>query len=398
MTFPAKPPESDIRKRIARLQSHLERSGTDGALIVQKADLFYFSGTVQNGHLFIPAQGDPVLMVYKNLDRAAAESCIQTLVPLGSPGEIPAVLKTHDFPEPKTLGLELDVIPANLYLSYQGLFPKTTFSDISPAIRSLRAVKSRWEIDQIRLAAQLADRVSGSVQDFLKEGITEVELAGKVESFARKLGHQGIVRMRLWGSELFYGHLLSGPAAAVPSYLSSPTGGQGLSQAVAQGAGFKRIQRHEPVLVDYVFAFNGYLADHARIFSLGPLPQELQEGHRLMMKLSEAIREAARPPVPAGAIWELAAAFARRFGVEDRFMGADDRRIRFVGHGLGLELDEYPFLAKGQTQPLEAGMTLALEPKLVFPGKGVVGIENTLLVTETGLELLTLFPEEVTVL
>jgi Xaa-Pro aminopeptidase len=191
---------------------------------------------------------------------------------------------------------------------------------------------------------------------------------------------------------------MSGPAAAVPSYLSSPTGGEGLSPAVAQGPGFRKIRRREPVLVDYVFAYQGYLADHARIFSLGPLPETLQRHHRLMLDLSALIRQAAKPFVPAGEIWDMAVAFARRHGVADRFMGADDGRIRFVGHGVGLELDEFPFLAKGQTQPLQAGMTLALEPKLVIPDKGVVGVENTLVVTEEGLVPLTRFEEDIIVL
>lgn len=393
-----KNPALETDDRIGALQAHLSSSGIDGALIVQKADLFYFSRTVQNGHLFVPARGNPILMVHKNTARAVSEACIDTVVPLNNPKEIPGILKTAGVSMPRVLGLELDVIPANMYLSYQGLFEKAVLTDISPAVRRLRAVKSETEIAMIRRAAQLADQVAQSVPHILREGMTEVELAGKIEAVARKLGHQGIVRMRLWGSELFYGHLMSGPAAAVPSYLSSPTGGRGLSPAVAQGPGFRKIKRHEPVLVDYVFAYNGYLADHARIFSLGRLPDRLHDRHRLMLALSGEIRQAAKPGVPAGDIWEKAVAFVRRNGVEDHFMGADDRRIRFVGHGVGLELDEYPFLADGQAQRLAAGMTLALEPKLVMPDAGVVGVENTLLVTPDGLEPLTRFEEDVIVL
>ncbi len=337
-------------------------------------------------------------MIHKNLSRAASESNIGTIVPLNNPKEIPEILKAFGFSTPKVLGLELDVIPANLYLNHQRTFEKTVLTDVSSAIRSIRSVKSEYEIGMIRRSAELADEVSASVVNFLREGMTEVELAGMVEAYARRLGHQGIIRMRLWGSEIFYGHLLSGPAAAIPSYLSSPTGGEGLSQAVAQGSGFRKIQRHEPVLVDYVFAYNGYLADHARIFSLGRLPVALHDSHRMMLELSSEIEQIAKPSVSAGEIWEHAITFARRYGIADRFMGADDRRIHFVGHGVGLELDEYPFLAKGQTRPLQAGMTLALEPKLVIPGQGVVGIENTYVVAKNGLEPLTRFKEDVIVL
>jgi len=391
-------PPSEIHNRISRLQSCLQESHTDLAWIQQKADLFYFTGTIQNGHLFVPAHGSPFILIHKNLERAAAESPLETLLPLHSPGEIPAVFRKLAIPIPGNIGLELDVLPANLYLSYQGLFEKSTLTDISPIIRRIRSVKSDYEIGLIRNAARLADAVLEGVASLLRPGITEVELAGKVEAHARQLGHQGIVRMRLWGSELFYGHLLSGPAAAVPSYLSSPTGGEGLSPAVAQGSGFRRIQRHEPVLVDYVFAFNGYLADCARIFSLGKLPEILLEGHRRMLELSAEIRRMARPGTVSGSLYDHAVAFAGTHGMGERFMGADAYRIRFIGHGVGLELDEYPFLAKGQTQVLENGMTLALEPKLIFPGLGVVGIENTHVVGPEGLESLNAFPEEIILL
>jgi Xaa-Pro aminopeptidase len=225
--------------------------------------------------------------------------------------------------------------------------------------------------------------------------MTELELAGKIEAEARKLGHQGVVRMRLWGSEMFYGHLMSGPTGAVPSFLSSPTGGTGASPAVAQGPSFKTIQRHEPVLVDYVFAYNGYLSDHARIFSLGSLPEELMDAHAAMLEIEQMIKKLAKPGVKSGEIYQRALEKSKLLGYADHFMGVGPDRIRFVGHGIGLEVDEFPFLAAGQQLELQAGMTVALEPKLVFPGKGVVGIENTHVVTDNGLEQLGQFPQEI---
>ena len=133
--------------------------------------------------------------------------------------------------------------------------------------------------------------------ELLKAGKTEVALAGELESYARSLGHQGIVRMRLWGSELFYGHLLSGPSAAVPSYLASPTAGPGVSAVVGQGASFKKIEKNEPVLFDYVFALQGYISDHARIFSIGTLPDELMEAHEAMLEIQEKTKKQALPGV-----------------------------------------------------------------------------------------------------
>jgi Xaa-Pro aminopeptidase len=157
------------------------------------------------------------------------------------------------------------------------------------------------------------------------------------------------------------------------------------------------IDRNEPIVLDYVFAFRGYISDHTRIFSLGPLPDELQLAHTAMLELQAEIARRAVPGVASGAIYDLALAWAQERGWAEHFMGATDERVRFVGHGVGLELDEFPFLNAGQTLPLQAGMVVAVEPKLVFPGRGVVGIENTHVVTPAGLEQLGCYPGEITV-
>jgi Xaa-Pro aminopeptidase len=203
--------------------------------------------------------------------------------------------------------------------------------------------------------------------------------------------------MRLWGSELFYGHLMCGASGAVPSYLASPTGGTGVSIAVAQGAGFGLIRAHEPILVDYVFAYKGYLSDHTRIFSIGELPDDLIQAHGAMLSIQAAIIREAKPGIAAGRIYEMAIELAGEAGYSENFMGVGDQRIRFVGHGVGLDLDEYPFLAAGQKMLLQEGMIIALEPKLIFPQRGVVGIENTHLVTPNGLQQLTVFDENIIV-
>ena len=397
-TFGDATPKTEIRHRIEQLQSLLLSNGIDCAIIVQKSDLFYFSGTIQQSQLYIPADGDPLLMVRKSLERARSESAIQNIVSLNTPRQVPELLNTMGMNAPKTLGIELDVIPAQTYLSFQSLFDQTRMIDISHFIRQIRAIKSTYEIQMLREAALKSDQVAGYVKGIIQEGMTEIELAGQIEAHARKLGHQGIVRMRLWGSELFYGHLMCGASGAVPSYLASPTGGIGVSTAVAQGAGFGRIKAHEPILVDYVFAYKGYLSDHTRIYSIGELPDDLIRAHGAMLSIQAAIIREAKPGIAAGWIYEMAIELARDAGYSENFMGAgDDQRIRFVGHGVGLELDEYPFLAAGQKMLLQEGMVIALEPKLIFPERGVVGIENTHLVTPDGLQQLTVFDENIIV-
>lgn len=391
-------PPQELGQRIGKLQQALGAQGVDGALIVQKTDLFYFSGTSQQGWLYVPREGRPVLMIFKEYTRAVAESALTEIVSVAAAKKIPEVLAEYGYPQPKVLGMELDVLPVNLYFQYAKIFNGANIVDISGEIRLIRAVKSPFEVEKIRAAAELSDRVAARVPEILAAGKTEVALAGELEGYARSLGHQGIVRMRLWGSELFYGHLLSGEAAAVPSYLASPTGGPGVSAAVGQGAGFRRIGKNEPVLVDYVFALDGYISDHARIFSIGPLPDRLRQAHEAMLAIQERIKGEAKPGVPSGDLYDLMVSLAEQAGYGEFFMGVGERRIRFTGHGVGLELDEFPFLAKGQRLELQAGMTIALEPKVIFPGQGVVGIENTMLVEEEGLVSLSRFPDRITVI
>jgi Xaa-Pro aminopeptidase len=388
-------PKAELDKRVNNLKIYLDKNNIEAALILQLVDLFYFTGTIQQAHLYVPASGTPILMVRKSFDRARAESSMEKILHLDRPAHIPDILRANGHPLPGILGLELDVLPTNLYYSYQGIFENSKIVDISQAIRMIRAVKSPYEIGLMRRAAELSDQVAAWVPNILREGMSELELAGKIEAESRRLGHQGVLRMRLWGSEMFYGHLLSGAAGAVPSYLASPTGGIGASPAVAQGPGFKTIQRHEPVLVDYIFSYNGYLSDHTRIFSLGSLPADLKNAHRAMLEVQQLIKRIATPGMKTGDIYQRAVEKTKDLGYADHFMGTGSDRVRFIGHGLGLEVDEYPFLAAGQQLELQAGMTFALEPKLIFPGKGVVGIENTHLVTEDGLEQLGQFPEEV---
>lgn len=391
-------PLSELTTRIRFFQRALLANAVDAALILQNTDLYYFSGTIQQSFLFIPAQGEPILMTRKSFERALNESALPIIVPLKSPKDVPHILSEHGIVLPARLGLELDVLPVQLYQGIGQIFHHAELVDVSHVIRMVRSVKSEYELGLIAEAALFSDQVFSHISEICREGMTEVALAGEIEGFARTLGHQGTVRMRLWGSEMFYGHLMAGPDAAVPSFLASPTGGKGLSAATAQGPGFHRISRHQPILIDYVFAWKGYLADQTRIFSIGPIADELIRAHEDMLLLEAEVMDWIRPGISAGSVYQKAIDWTNRKGYADSFMGNGDQRVRFIGHGVGLELDEYPFLAKGQQTVIQEDMVVAIEPKLIFPGKGVVGIENTFRVTTKGLVPFTQFPGKIQLL
>jgi len=390
-------PKSELDARTAKFQALLAESELDGALIIQNADLYYFAGTTQQSHLYIPHDGAPLLMTRKSFPRARAESALDCVVPFSSPREVLGILQERGYALPKRMGMELDVLPANTFLSYREIFNGIELVDASPLIRKTRAVKSEYELAALRRAALIGEKTMRAMPNYLVEGISEIELAGKLEAIARGAGHQGSVKFRLWNNDMFYGHLMAGKSAAMPSYLSSPTGGPGLSPAFAQGSSKRKIRRGEPILFDYVFVTDGYIVDQTRIFAIGKLPDKLMRAHDAMIEIQNAVASAAKPGITGGELFQLAVNLARQHGYEENFGGLGSDRINFVGHGVGLELDEFPFLAKGHTMPLEIGMVIAIEPKVTFAKVGTVGIENTFVVTERGAKRISRGSDEIVI-
>jgi len=385
-------PLEELQKRIQKLQETMQQDNIGGALLVQRADLFYFSGTGQNGHLFIPAKGDPILVVKKSVIRARQESQLNNIIPFSNWDNLIDLIR-QAIPTSSKLGLELDVLPANLFLRYQKMLEGYQVIDISEKIRQIRAVKSNYEIRQMEEAAKISTAVFNHARNIIREGLTEVELAGNLEFHARTLGHQGAVRVRSFNQELYYGHILTGENSALVSFFDSPTGGSGLNPSFPQGAGAAIIRQNEPILIDFVSVLRGYMVDQTRIFCLGQLPLHLQEAYRQSVIIRDKLAEMGKPGVMAETLFDKAQELAARKGLANHFMGYVEK-VNFVGHGVGLELDELPIIAPGIDTPLEEGMVIALEPKFIFPGEGTVGIEDTYVVGCNRLEKLTAFSDD----
>jgi Xaa-Pro aminopeptidase len=386
-------PIEELLTRKERLQRLLRDKAIDGAIILQRADLFYFSGTGQDGQLLIPASGEAVLLARKSFERAREESRLPIIRKFPGYKELPAAVCSTFRPSGK-IGMELDVLPANLYLRFRSMFPEADIVDVSPLIRQLRMIKSDYEIGKLREAAAMSDTMFAKVPEFLEPGISEVTFAGRLESYYRSLGHQGGVRLRGFNQEVFYGHVMSGANLAIPSFFDSATGGSGLNPSFPQGAGNKLLGPNEPIMVDYVAVHDGYMADQTRIFVLGKLPQRLLEAFEAALRIEQYLRENAIPDARCGELFAATQNLAREAGFAEHYMGYGEK-VRFVGHGIGIELDEWPVLAEGINTRLEEGMILAIEPKFLFPDLGAVGLENTFVVRRQGLESLTHSPAEI---
>jgi Xaa-Pro dipeptidase len=382
-------PAGELERRIGHFKERMAALSWDASLVMLRTDLFYFSGTAQNGILVIPVEGDSILLVQKSPARARQESPLPNIHPLRSISRLAETLSEfREFPF-GTVGLELDVLPAAIYLSLTEQFPKTTWVDASGSIRELRMVKSPYEIDRMREAAKQLTQLFDRAPQFVREGIREVDLSADLESLIRKLGHQGAMRMHRWNSDHYYGPVSSGPTASYPHSFDGPVGMQGLYAAVPLGAGRRKIRRNEPVMIDFVSGYSGYQADETRVFSLGPVDDRLADAHDFALTVLRRIEERLTPGALCRGIYEEIATDIHNHPFAPYFMGHGDTRVRFLGHGVGLELDELPVIAPRFEIPLEAGMTIAVEPKVFLPDLGGVGVENTYLITEDGFEKLT---------
>jgi len=386
-------PGSELETRLDRLRRATAEMGLEGALLHGVTSLVYFAGTAQQAHLWVPVEGDPTLLVRRVLERARAESALDRVQPLGSLRELPGRLAGA-----RRVGMELDVMPVSLFARYRAVLPGLEAADVGPATRSIRAVKSPWELERIRASGVAADAVVGEVRDALHEGMTELELSIVAEGAERRAGFQGMLRWRATaGFECPWVHVLAGGSALAFSFADTPFGGEGVTPAAPYGAGHRRIGRGVPVCLDFALARDGYIHDLTRTLSVGPLPDHLRRAHDVCVEVLDTIRTEARPGVTGDHLWRRSLEVVDAAGLADHFMGWGEDRARFVGHGVGLELDELPVLAPRQTAALEPGHVIAVEPKLFFPGEGAVGVESTLAIHPDRVETVTITPEELMV-
>jgi Xaa-Pro aminopeptidase len=247
----------------------------------------------------------------------------------------------------------------------------------------------------MKVAGGIGKKVYQEAREILKEGMTEIEFGGLLEAAAKRYGHEGLLRVRSLNYEAYTWHVLSGLSGGIVSQSDSPMGGLGLSPAFPVGASQRAMRAHEPILVDFGICYQGYQVDQTRMFSICKMEKKFIDAYKACREIHDAVLEEMRPGADCEAIFRKTIRLAEKLGYSDSYLGPPGLQTHFIGHGIGLELNELPFLAQGQYYPLEQGMTLAIEPKIVFPGEGSVGFENTMLVTRDGYEILTPLEQDI---
>ena len=390
--------QEEYAGRVQKLQRHLQEKEIDLAILNYNSDLYYYSGSVEPLYLIVPGKGQPLLLARKAIRRIRDEVPHVPLAPFFGTKDLAAIIADHGYAPAKTIAMTLSSATYATVLRWQQLFGGANLADLSMDVRFIRMAKSGAELVIQREAGAIMAAVPDLVRNGFRPGMTELQLSALIENYFR-LNHHGILmRSRREGVELAYGVCSAGTNTLAGTKFDGICSGRGVSNAMPYGANADVIPRGVPILLDYGFNLEGYHMDQTRMFCWGEPAPEVRRAYEAMLKVEELIMENLKPRKLCSEIYQLALESAIESGYEKEFMGLGPEKVRFVGHGVGLELDEPPFLAPNNDYPLEAGMVVAVEPKVSLPDIGVVGIEDSMAVRNGKPELLTKAGRELFVL
>ena len=359
------------------------------ALITCNVNLIYTYGRVVSGYLYLPLNA-PARLFIKRPNNIEGEH----IHPIRKPEQLPDLLKECGLPLPAKLMLEGDELSYTEYTRLAACFPKTTVVNGTPLIRKARSVKTDIEIEMFRRSGIAHTKAYEQIPSVYRPGMTDRQLSIEIERLMRLEGCLGIFRTFGQSMEIFMGSLLAGDNATAPAPYDFALGGEGLDPSIPIGANGALLQPGQSFMVDMGGNFYGYMGDMSRVFSIGKLPEKAYAAHQTCLDVQAAVIEKAKPGAVCEDLYNTAIDIVTKAGFADYFMGVG-QKAKFIGHGIGLEINEAPVLAPRMKQELEPGMVFALEPKIVLPGVGPLGIENSWVVTADGVEKLTLCKEEI---
>jgi Xaa-Pro aminopeptidase len=379
------------------LQSSLREAGIDAALLNYSKSLYYYAGTTQPSYLIVTPH-DYVLLVLKGLEHVWHESWL----PAGKICEakvgfkdISKILKSLDI-DRGSLGIEIDVVPASFYLRLTGAFPQFQIKDVSKIVLTQRKIKDARELEYIKQSCRIVHAGHDRIIGILREGITEIELSAEIEDAHRRAGHEGLYFHRQFDFFMGRGVLASGEdLSRIAGKVQSITG-MGLSSAMPLGASARVIHKGEMIVVDIPTLYRGYHSDQSRTYVIGKAPSTCCDLYEGMREICDRTIEYVRPGVSCADVYEKALSVSREIGMESYYLkiGGNPEILPFVGHGIGLELNEMPLLSRGNDDIIQKGMTMTLEIEMWKTPLDVVKLEDTIAVHAEGAEVLTLTPRE----
>lgn len=382
--------QPELKLRRDKIRALMAQQGIDAALITCNVNLIYTYGRVVSGYLYLPLNAPARLFIKRPNDIEG-----EHIHPIRKPEQIIELLKECGLPLPTKLMLEGDELPFREYNRLAACFPETEVVPCGTAlIRQARSIKTPIEIEMFRRSGAAHTKAYEQIPSVYQPGMTDCQLSIEIERLMRLEGCLGIFRVFGQSMEIFMGSLLAGDNAAVPSPYDFALGGKGIDSSLPGGVSGTLLQEGQCFMVDMGGNFYGYMGDMSRVFSIGKLPEQAYAAHQTCLEVQEVVAAMAKPGTVCEDMYNKAVEIVTKAGFADYFMGVE-QKAKFIGHGIGLEINEIPVLAPRMKQELEPGMVFALEPKIVLPGIGPVGIENSWVVTTDGLEKLTLCKEEI---
>lgn len=364
----------ELKKRLARVAA-VANGSADALLISDAANLFYLTGRVFDGWAYIPLTPDAEPRITLFVKRQSEWLTGDYIVKVHKPEQMAESIGLN---APQRLGLELDLTPWSMVERLKKVFPGSEIVNASPIMRQVRAVKTPLQIELIARNGVDQARVYRRVPKLYTPGMSDVELQIEIERALRLEGCLGIFRISGSSMELYMGNLLAGENADVPSPYDFAMGGGGQNPSLPGGADGTILRPGMAVMVDMNGNFNGYMTDMTRVYCVGnePLKPLALRAHQCSRDIHRALIDMARPGVKAADLYHHAEQMVRQAKLEDYFMG-HRQKAGFIGHGIGIEVNELPVIAPRSRDILQAGNVIALEPKFVIPGVGAVGVENT---------------------
>jgi Xaa-Pro dipeptidase len=389
-------PDEERLARQARCRQLLaERVPEAGGLMLfSRLNIYYLTGTFASGLYWLPMEGEPLLLVRKGLERCRLESPKTRTTLFRSYSDLADVCEKAASPLSPVAAAEMSALPWSLSAALQARLPGIRFVSDEQIVLTARSVKTPWELAKMRICGErhhkcLYELLPGR----LRPGMSEREIALLVWQAFFEQGHCGMLRMGNYGEEVFLGHVAAGENGNYPSHYNGPLGLKGEHPAVPfMGHGSSVWRKHAVLMLDVGFGFEGYNTDKTQMYWSGTrpsVPDVVRKAYELCREIQERAARALRPGVLPSSIWEDAYNYVRSTEFAEGFMGLGDNKVHFLGHGIGLVIDEQPVLARRFDDPLQEGMTLAVEPKIGLPGIGMVGVENTFEVTPGGGKCLT---------
>lgn len=384
--------DAEQKLRCDKVKAGMRKNGVDGLLVSDNADLYYLTGRVFAGYVYISTDSDEPYYAVKR--PCHLEN--RRMVMIRKPEEMTRMFEGESgIRPPRRLALEMGALSYNAITRLMKIFPGVEFADATPVMAAARAVKTDEEIAKIRFSGVKHRHLYERITHLYQEGMRDIELQVEIERVARLEGCLGQFRVAGGDMELFMGNLLVGENADNPSPYDFAMGGAGMDPSLPVGADGTIIKPGVSVMVDVNGNFTGYMTDMTRCYAVEPLPERAARAHQLSIDICAELARMGRPGVEAKALYNRALEMATEAGFAESFMG-HRQHAGFVGHGVGIEINELPVIAPRSRDILAAGNVIALEPKFVIPGVGAVGIENTYRVTDSGpMERLTDAPEEI---